>query len=431
MMNYSKNLLPVCTLLLAVVLIAPSCKEEAPLPPANTKYYFTPGPNNQIEVQEALILMENNDTIEFSAGTFEFTSTLSVEGKTGIVVQGAGRDNTILSFANQTAGAQGILGVNLNWFLMRNLTIQDPIGDGIKIQDSDGISLMGVGTVYTGPVSEDNGAYGIYPVTSKNVFIDGCYVRGASDAGVYVGQTEQVVVRNSTVEENVAGIEIENCINSDVYGNTARNNTGGILVFDLENLPIIPNGNTCRVYENTVTENNHANFAAPGTSVANVPVGTGIMVLSFDGVEIFDNTISDNNVMSIGLISMLTLKIIEGDANPVFEDPYDPYIYNINIHNNTISRQMEYPAETNAAAEVIIGEFPDGDVPEIVYDGFIAPSLDGDDTEGICITNNGSAGFVDMNVPGIFFNKRFDLTPHDCSPASLTKVSMSAPGYTE
>jgi len=32
---------------------------------------------------------------------------------------------------------------------------------------------------------------------------------------------------------NVAGIEIENCTDADVYENISTNNTGGVLVFDL------------------------------------------------------------------------------------------------------------------------------------------------------------------------------------------------------
>lgn len=51
---------------------------------------------------------------------------------------------------------------------------------------------------------------------------------GASDAGIYVRQSRDVIVRNSRAEFNVAGIEIENTVNADVYGNTATNNTGGI-----------------------------------------------------------------------------------------------------------------------------------------------------------------------------------------------------------
>ena len=52
------------------------------------------------------------------------------------------------------------------------------------------------------------------------------------------------------VADNVAGIEIENSTDSEVYGNTATHNTGGILIFDLPDLPV-KNGAGHRVFKNT------------------------------------------------------------------------------------------------------------------------------------------------------------------------------------
>ena len=64
------------------------------------------------------------------------------------------------------------------------------------------------------------------------MLIDSCVAIGASDAGIYVGQSENIIVKNSIAEFNVAGIEIENSYYADVFNNYASNNTGGILVFD-------------------------------------------------------------------------------------------------------------------------------------------------------------------------------------------------------
>ncbi|MCP5972769.1 right-handed parallel beta-helix repeat-containing protein, partial [Klebsiella pneumoniae] len=72
---------------------------------------------------------------------------------------------------------------------------------------------------------------------SENVLIDSVLVIGASDAGIYVGQSRNIIVRDSIARFNVAGIEIENSFNADVHDNVATKNTGGILVFDLPNLP--------------------------------------------------------------------------------------------------------------------------------------------------------------------------------------------------
>ena len=79
-------------------------------------------------------------------------------------------------------------------------------------------------------------------------------MRGASDAGIYVGQSANVVVRRNEAWENVAGIEIENTTGADVYGNRAHGNTGGLLVFSLPELPV-KDGRDARVYDNDITDN--------------------------------------------------------------------------------------------------------------------------------------------------------------------------------
>src|SRR4029434_3597221 len=94
-----------------------------------------------------------------------------------------------------------------------------------------------------------------------------CAAMSASDAGIYVGQSTQIVVRDNRAELNVAGIEIENSTHADVYRNTVTNNTGGILVFNLPGLPV-KDGRQTRVYSNHIHDNNTDNFAPKGNIVA-------------------------------------------------------------------------------------------------------------------------------------------------------------------
>ena len=151
-------------------------------------------------------------------------------------------------------------------------------------------------TEWTGGPEETNGGYGLYPVLCTDVLIEDCVVRGASDAGIYVGQSEDSIVRRNSVEQNVAGIEIENCTKADVYENVATDNAGGILVFTMPDLPK-KDGRHCRVFKNPVMANNHENFAPKGNIVATVPPGTGIMIMASDQVEVFDNTIEQNQTV--------------------------------------------------------------------------------------------------------------------------------------
>jgi len=422
-----KNFIRIPLMLAAVacLLFIHSCKDEEVC--KGKKYTFTPGATDS-DVQGAMIEMSDCDTIYFRQGNYNFTTMLSVDNKSNIVIMGDGKDNTILSFAGQTSGAQSIYGTSLTFALFRDFTIAEPEGDGIKVKDSDGVTFLRVGVTHANAADSTNGSYGLYPVASKNILIDNCYVFGTSDAGIYVGQSQQVIVRNSLSEGCVAGIEIENCINADVYGNTARGNTGGILIFDLPSLPVIKNGQTVRVFNNTVEANSLKNFAPAGNIVGNVPVGTGIMLLAAKNVEVFNNTLSENNVMSIGIISYKTLETLDGTL--VANDPgYDKYSKEINIHNNTISTSANYPSEMNTMAELLVNiVFADTTVPPILYDGYIHPDFASDPTKGICVKDNGDAVFCNVDVESFFNGLSYDASPHDCTRAALPEVTVEAPG---
>src|SRR5207244_10567937 len=123
----------------------------------------------------------------------------------------------------------------------------------------------------------------------------------------------------------VAGIEIENSQAADVYENTATGNTGGILVFNLPDLPV-KDGHHTRVFNNNVVNNNLANFAPKGNMVAKVPAGTGVMVLATHHIEVFGNTIQNNGDASVSIISYMVT------GNPMKDNGYYPYTEAIHIH---------------------------------------------------------------------------------------------------
>ena len=256
----------------------------------------------QKRYQTQLIMADDGSTIDLDAGTFTFTGSLSLQDKKRIVIRGKGIDKTILSFKGQTDGAEGLRVSNAEDIVIENLTVQDSKGDGIKTMNVKGITFRNVKVEWTGPPKPENGGYGLYPVQCDNVLIEDCVAIGASDAGIYVGQSKNIVVRRCEAFHNVAGIEIENSLMADVYENKAHNNTGGILVFDLPDL-VQKRGGNVRVYNNQIRENNLDNFAPKGNIVAGVMAGTGMLILATNEVEIFDNQFIDNKSIGTGIIS--------------------------------------------------------------------------------------------------------------------------------
>ncbi|MFM6854124.1 MAG: parallel beta-helix domain-containing protein, partial [Sphingopyxis sp.] len=259
-----------------------------------------PGDGAQARVQEALIEAQPGDVVQLGAGVFDLTDGLSLDVN-GVTVRGAGMDGTILNFAGQLGAGEGLL-VTSDDVVLRDFTVRDSKGDGIKSKGADRIVYRSLRVDWTGEPRATNGAYGIYLVESEYVLVDGVVVRGASDAGIYVGQSRHIIVRDSLALENVAGIEIENCYFADVHGNVATRNTGGILVFDLPGLPQ-QGGHDVRVFDNIIINNMTANFAPPGNIVATVPTGSGIIIMANRDVEVFDNAFDGNgtaNVMITG-----------------------------------------------------------------------------------------------------------------------------------
>ncbi len=363
-------------------------------------------------LRQKLLDARPGDVIEVPAGRYSFDRSLSLRVD-NVTLRGAGQDKSVLSFKGQKAGAEGLL-VNANYFTIENIAIEDAKGDGLKINEAEHITIRGVRVEWTGGPKTSNGGYGVYPVRTRNVLIEDTVAIGASDAGIYVGQSQDVIVRNSRAEYNVAGIEIENTINADVYGNVATNNTGGILVF---NMPALkqPGGNI-RVFKNQVFANNTGNFGAKGTPVASVPAGTGVVVNSNDDVEIFDNDIKDNKTANIIVSSVYSTGYSEDSRSETF----DPYPERISVHGNRLSGGGDAPDGFDLKALKVALFGLNGRLPDVLWDGYANAKL----PEGPQICLQDVSGVVNADGPNGFKNPNTDAAPFACQLAPLPQVDL-------
>jgi parallel beta-helix repeat protein len=389
------------TLALSIVLpLLPGCTKRIEFPDY-TVVSLEPGPDLEFRAREVLATAQPGTVIEFPEGTFEFTDEL-VLTTSHVTLRGQGPNQTILDFSNQQTGGQAILATG-DAFAIQDLKIVNPKGDGVRVEGADGVIFQGVHVVWTGEPRKENGAYGLYPVLSRNVLIERCLVRGASDAGIYVGQSEHVVVRLSRAEANVAGIEIENTKDADVYLNSAEDNTGGLLVFDGPGLQRDgcqvfrdsenpPDCKGTRVYANYVANNNRPNFASGGM-VANVPRGTGFMILSTDKIEVFANFFYNNGTFNALVVTSQLLKeygvLTWGDPD------FDPWTEAVDVHHNVMIGGGTNP-DPNHPLVVLVAAFFNSlglPVPQMLFDGYIDPAKTGDDGNllphaQICLRDN-------------------------------------------
>lgn len=383
------------------------------------------GPTAQDDLLTALIEAGEGDTIYLGAGTYEFDTPMSLNGADGVTLRGAGMDRTVVSFAGQTSGAQGIL-VLANDFTIENLTLQDAPADLLKIEGADGVTIRRVKAQWTGGPDPGNGAYALYPVESQNILIERSIAIAASDAGIYVGQSRNIIIRHSRAESNVAGIEIENSQDADVYENVAVDNTAGILVFNLPGLPV-KDGRRTRVFRNQLLANNTANFA-PGGIVRTVPPGTGLLINANDEVEVFENEFVDNRTIQVSVISYNTAALLGGA--PSTDPEFDPFSEGIYILNNTYVGGGDDPQPQElrdflvALLTAIDETLP---VPNVVVDGDIdLAKFVGDELPAelrTCVQES-DASLINLGLGGGSGNLSTDPAYFDCTLARLPAVVL-------
>ena len=376
------------------VVLAQNCQNaEAFAPPCSncgvetpgTTYFIQDGPDEQDQALAALFSAVSGDTIEFGPGAFQFDTTLIADHKEGITVRGQGESETILDFLGSHT-PEGLSFSHMTGVTIEDLTIIDTPGFSLKISDSDHVVVRNVRTMWsskdtnpadavddrggmdplepstldvicdhalsfptsTGTYTDtngiprtyqtdsSNGGYAIYPVLSNDVLLDNVVALGASDAGIYVGQSNDVIIKNSEALFNVAGYEIENTDDADVFDNVSHCNTGGFLTFDLPGLNQY--GDETRTFDNYSGYNNTPNFA-PGGVVAGVPQGVGVLQLGYDEHEVFGNTIEFNR--TVGFVAA-SHELLDGNIdNP--DKRMDLYPEAIHVHDNVFTTNGTSP----------------------------------------------------------------------------------------
>jgi parallel beta-helix repeat protein len=369
---------------LLIALLANSSLAQAKM------IHVGPGGNAQEKLQTALIEAQPGDTVHIAAGRYALADGLSLDVD-GVTVKGDGPDKTILDFTAQKVAGEGLLITSDN-VVVRDLGIENAAGNGVKSKGSDGIALVNLRVEWTGGPKSTNGAYGLYPVSSKNVLIDRSLVKGASDAGIYVGQSQNIIVRNSRAEMNVAGIEIENSYDADVVGNTATNNAGGILVFDLPDLPQ-QGGRNVKLVNNQVIANNHVNFAAPGNIVAGVPSGTGIMVMANENVMVEKNHVMGNNGSAVMIVAY---------TQAFTDKAYNPLPRGVSVYGNHFMENGKAPAFKGGKE---IAAAVGGSLPPVLWDGITRYAVPGGGGDKV------ANGAINSDAPAISLNLGAQGTP--------------------
>ncbi len=273
---------------------------------------------NGESIQAAVTAAKPGTTIKIMPGTYSETVYIDKDSIHLIGVIEAGK-RARLDGLGKLNDAILYSGNNVK---VENLYITGYKGNGIMGQAGNNFEIRN-------NVIANTGVYGIFPQLGKNGLVEHNVVSGIEDAAIYIGMSDNVQVSHNDVFDSVAGIEIENSRHAIVENNFVYNNTGGILAFITPGLPIKTTYDVV-IRNNFVNANNHPNFGAPGSTVAGIPAGTGILVMAADQVIIEDNIIKDNKNTGILIVD-------HANAANVTADPEsEPNPDQIAILNNTM-----------------------------------------------------------------------------------------------
>lgn len=359
------------------------------------------GPEEQLMLD--LMMAEPGATVVVPAGDLHFDSPLSLL-VSGVTVRGQGPDASRLHFAQQSSGGEALF-VQADDVKLVGFSILDPQGDGIKVYKSKNLLIKNVEVHWTRGPHTENGGYGLYPVMTENITIEDCRVTGASDSGIYVGQSVGGIVQRNWAAQNVAGIEIENSRDIVVRNNTATGNTAGILVFNLPDLS--QQGRAVQVIDNQVVANNLVNFSDPNNTVAIVPQGTGLMTLAHEQVVWERNIVKDHQTAALILASY------QVTTKPYDPNAFDPEVRHVTITNN-VFENFGYDPKGGASPESqgiidIIATQVGVPLPGIVYDGPLTQ-----DWPMICLAPTASVSTVNLDFYRDFAGLKIDDPKFHC-----------------
>jgi parallel beta-helix repeat protein len=227
----------------------------------------------------------------------------------------------------------GLVGSELNGFSISGFTVRGFAVHGVHLACVNGFSI-------NDNRAEGNGVYGLFPVVSRHGVMTGNTVTDTnSDAAIYVGQSDDVLIAGNLVHDNLLGIEVENSRHCAVIGNEARDNTLGLFVDILPFLERKTQEATLVTF-NSVHDNNRPNTASPDDILGVLPSGLGVLMAGGHGTTVIANDVRNNGFTGIAVSSLcLGLALQGNDCSGLDIDP-DPVnnriIGNKVLNNGTV-----------------------------------------------------------------------------------------------
>jgi len=240
------------------------------------------------QIQDAVKRANSGDTIRVLPGLYEETVYIDKDNVNliGVIIDG----KRALLDGSKGDLHDGIIasghGVNIEGFHVRNYR-----SNGITTQGANNYRIHN-------NIVENIYLYGIFPQFGKNGLVSQNIVSNTSDAGIYVGMSENVDIIANETFDNALGIEAENSHKILIEANYVHDNAIGIPVVIFPGLQTKSAADVI-VRNNTVINNNSTMFER---SVGRT--GRGITVTAVDRVTIDGNIIKGNQTCGVCISNM-------------------------------------------------------------------------------------------------------------------------------
>ena len=193
----------------------------------------------------------------------------------------------------------GESGRRLQGFQLSGFTVQGFSGFGVYLACVDGFRLRD-------NTARRNLTYAMFPVRSTDGRLWRNVASGThSDACLYVGQSERVLVDHNRATDCQIGLQIENSRHVRMRDNQAVGNTAGIIIDVIDERQTTVEADNS-VTGNLVQDNNRPNSAPPDEETSEIPPGIGIILDGADRTLLARNRIEGNQFTGLTLVDFCT-----------------------------------------------------------------------------------------------------------------------------
>jgi parallel beta-helix repeat protein len=379
--------------------------DNVPVTPSDdcTDPIFALGADAAARLNTRIENADPGDVICLAEGTYEMDTTINVSLVGDLTIKGIGDspDDTVLNFGGPGSGI-GIF-VQQDDVTVENLWVKNTGANGIEQDGTSGSIFRKVHVSWENENQEENGAYGIYPTNCEDTLVEYSQATDAADAGIYIGkcgwlddETTGGIVRYNIAANNVAGLEVENCLDVVAHDNYVIGNTGGLMPLQQPISADRPANTGVLLENNRVYCNNGENFATTGV-VQIIPVGTGLLNLGGQGVEIRNNDVQGNDTLGLAIVSSSFTCDAAGADCPPYSYDYNPYAQDIYAHDNYFlnnGTNADTESEFYLIFDLLNVGTPEAPTPDVIWDGNIAPP--GTEDPGICLGTDFAGTYRDL-----------------------------------